>query len=275
MSGQYPQQSVIVSDTAVKSDEPYDIIQSNIEFLNAQFEKHLTHEEVSQHSLQSYYVDYFLAQLNNGGFSQFVYNSRWGDCIHHTIDGLAAMGAVKHLDLFAKATQLIKERLGAQRLQKFLSSEYFGDNEEHDILNELNSKFFALSNTEDLIELNAQWLRGLNDLVVLSESDIAQEIQRRAKAIPDREARISAARNAEPRYMKLIRALCIAAGHELDRITTGDPTREYQGQRTMAWHFLTDRGHFHMLDIDGKALMFEGRTDNIVCEIEAPEEFGP
>ena len=42
----------------------------------------------------------------------------------------------------------------------------------------------------------------------------------------------------------------------------------------IAWHFITDQGHFHMADVGGKALMFRGRTDEIVYEIEASDEYG-
>jgi hypothetical protein len=96
------------------------------------------------------------------------------------------------------------------------------------ILNEFDDGFLAVSETENLIELNAQWLRQLPDLVVLSDDKIAEELRRRVEAIPDREDRIAAARAAEPQYMKVIRALCAAAGHELDRVTAGDPTLEYK-----------------------------------------------
>lgn len=178
MPGHYWRNAVIVSEKAVASDDPYDIIQSNIDFLNAQFAEHLTHEEVSENSLQSYYVDYFLAQLNNGGFSQFVYNSRWGECIDYLTGGFAAIGAVKHLDLFETAAKQMAERPGIEGLKRFFASEYFGDNVERDILNEFNDGFFALSDTEDLIELNARWLRQLPDLVVLTEGEMAEELRK-------------------------------------------------------------------------------------------------
>lgn len=274
MSGRYPRQTVIVSDKAVASDDPSDIIQSNIEFLNAQFEEHLRHDEVSENALRSYYVDYFLAQFENGGFSQFVYNSRWGECIDYITDGFAAIGAVRHLELFENAAKQMSERPGIEGLKKFCASDYFGENEERDILNEFNDGFSALSESEDLIALNAQWLRQLPDLVVLSETEMAEELRRRADAVPDREDRITAALAAEPRYMKVVRALCKAAGHELERVTAGDPTFEHDGQRMISWHFLTDKGHFHMADIDGKALMFKGHTDEVVCEIEVSDAFG-
>jgi hypothetical protein len=274
MSPKYPTEAVIVSTDALESDDPYDLISSNIDVVNALLAEHLTHDEISTDALRSYYVDYFLAQLNNGGFSQFVYNSRWGECIDYITDGFAAMGANKHLEFFEDAAQKMSERPGIEGLKTFFGSEYFGENPERDILNEFNDGFFALEDVENLTELNAKWLRGHPNLVVLSRDEIAEEIQRRAEAIPDRDARIAAALADEPRYMKLIRRLCDEAAQTLDRVTAGDPSNEYGGQRVMAWHFVTDHGHHHMVDVNGTAIMFKGHSDEVVCQVEAGPEYG-
>ena len=106
-----------------------------------------------------------------------------------------------------------------------------------------------------------------------TESLMRQEARRRGLALPDREQRIARARAGEPRYMKLIRALCECAGQELEVVTAGDPMHLHEGERTVAWHFITDKGHHHMVDAGGKAVMFQGHsTTDRVCEVDAPEE---
>src|SRR5215510_6523910 len=106
-------QSVIVSDQSFASTDPYDIISSNIEFVNALFGEHLRADEIAPDALRSYYVDYYLAQVNNGGFSQFVYNSHWSPLMNGYIrEGLAAMKAAGHLALFNESAALV-DRLGA------------------------------------------------------------------------------------------------------------------------------------------------------------------
>jgi len=95
-------QSVIVSDQSFASTDPEDIIYSNVELVNALFEELLEEDEIAPDALRSYYVDYYLAQLENGGFSQFVYNSQWSPLTNGFIrEGLAAKGgppprAVQH-----------------------------------------------------------------------------------------------------------------------------------------------------------------------------------
>jgi hypothetical protein len=261
--------SVIVSDQSVASADPYDIVYSNIEFVSALFGEHLRTDEIAPDALRTYYVDYYLAQVNNGGFSQFVYNSHWSPLMVGFIrEGLAAMKAVGHLALFNESAALV-DHLGADGLQAFLESELFGTNPTRDALNVNNDRFYELSETEDLIALNAAWLRSLPGLKVKTAGEIKAETARRGAVLPDREARVRAARENEPRYLKLIRALIAKAGHELSRLTAGDPNHQHNGQRVVAWHFLTDKGHHYMVDADGKAVMFNGTTKEVVTEIEA------
>src|SRR5689334_8986989 len=93
--------AVVISESSIASEDPNDIVGSNIDFLNALFAEHLTSDEVSDDALRSYYVDYYLSQMNNGGFSQFVYNSKWKDRVNELIrDGMLAMNAVRHLQAF-------------------------------------------------------------------------------------------------------------------------------------------------------------------------------
>ncbi|MGV3721283.1 MAG: DMP19 family protein [Actinomycetota bacterium] len=267
-----PANAVVISQESLESDDPYEVVGSNVDFVNALLGEYLRADEIAVDALRSYYVDYFLAQLENGGFSQFVYNSGWSeDVVRLVREGLREMGAVQHLALFEETSEQIAA-LGPERLRAYLESEYFDENEERDALNVMGADFSGISEAEDLIELNAAWLRSLPGLVALPEAELDAEAKRRGAALSDREARVAAALESEPRYMKLIRALCAATGHELSHITAGDPSHEYEGQRVVAWHFITDRGHHYMVEAGGKAIMFEGSARSRVAEVDAPEE---
>jgi hypothetical protein len=263
----------VVSDTSLKSSDPYDVVGSNIDFLNAQLAEYLRHDELSPDGLRSYYVDYYLAEVNNGGFSQFVYNSRWDrDTIRFVREGLQAMGAKQHLELFNQSAAII-DRIGPDGMDKFLASEYFGENKERDILNTFDSRFFELSKREDLVVLNSKWLKSLPNLIVMTEAEMKAEVERRAAALPDRQERAADALAKEPRFKKLIRSLCRKAGQELSHVTAGDPTHKHNGKTVLAWHFITDKGHHYMVDVDGKAVMFNGDSHKRIAEIDAPADF--
>jgi len=129
-------------------------------------------------------------------------------------------------------------------------------------------------------------LRRHPGLRVLSLDELHEEVRRRSDAVPDRAQRIEAALEAEPRYMKLIRALCEKSGQKLERVTAGDPTLFYDGKkvrrlknkeldkldaRTMqvTWFFITDKGLHLMAEADGKAAMFDDTTKTKIAEVDA------
>jgi hypothetical protein len=182
------------------------------------------------------------------------------------------MGAKQHLELFKQSAAII-DRIGPDGMEKFFASEYFGENKERDILNTFDSKFFDLSKREDLIVLNSKWLKSLPDLIVMTEAEMKAEVERRAAALPDRQKRAADALAKEPRFKKLIRSLCRKAGHEFSHITAGDPTHAHDGKSVLAWHFITDKGHHYMVEVDGKAVMFNGDSHNKIAEIDAPADF--
>lgn len=264
--------AVIVNQHSAESSDDYDIILSNINFINAQLSEYLRFDEIAPDAKRSYFVDYFLAQVNNGGFSQFVYNSNWQPETNLLIhEGLVAMGANETVTLFDAAAKLLNQ-LSPEQVQEFFESDYFGENEERDFLNGLDDQFFAAWQHEDLIALNAKWLRGLPNLLVVTDGELQAEAERRGAALPDRKERIAAALANEPRYMKIIRALCEHQGLVLNTVTAGDPTFIHEGSPAIAWHFLTEQGHHFMVDAGHTAVLFDGSTRQCIAEIAVPTD---
>lgn len=265
-----PDDSIVVSRESVQSKDEYDVIWSNIDFLNALFKEHIKKDEVSADALTSYYVDYYLAQMSNGGFSQFVYNSEWDVLIVEKVRrGLQVMGARQHLALFEEGASQVSA-MGEGKLKSYSRSEYFGENRQRDQLASIDDRFFALKKKEDLIALNARWLKAHPKLIVIPRSEMPKEVSRRAAALPDQAARAARALADEPEYMKLIRQLCAKSGQKLDHVTTGDPSHKYQGKSVPAVHFITDKGHHYMINVDGKAMMFNGTSNTLIAEIDRP-----
>lgn len=264
--------AIVVSRDSFDSDDAYALIQSNISFINAQLDQWLRPDEIAADAMCSYYVDFYVAQVNNGGFAQFVYNCNADpEVLEQVGRGLDAMRAPRHAALYA-ASRALLEQMDDATLEAFMEGDYFGDNPARDALDRHSDAFYALADEEDLIALNSAWLRAHPQLVVLSIPEMQAEVERRAAALPDRPARVAAALANEPRYMKLIRRLCAESGHALDRVTAGDPGHQHEGQQVLAWHFLTDRGHFYLLDLDGVARMHDADSHAVIAQIEAPEE---
>ena len=142
-------------------------------------------------------------------------------------------------------------------------------------MEERDGEFDELRERENITALNAAWLRGQADLLVLDDEAVGAYIQELAAGMPDlpeRQARAAAAALEEaPDFELIIRELCSIAGYGLTRITMGDPNYVYDGEKTLAWHFSTDHGDFLMVEEGDEAFMINPVTQEIVAAVEFEE----
>jgi hypothetical protein len=263
-----PDDAILISADSRDSDDVRAVIDSNISVVNELRRQHLRAEEISRDALRSYYVDFYLSQVLDGGVARFVYNSRWAPGVGELVtEGLTAMGATRHLVLFGEIAASVAD-LGAVGLEQFLGSELDGENALRDRLDEASGRFAAVDAVEDLEQLNAAWIRSRPGLAAPPLPELEAAIALRVEALPDRAARVEQALASEPEWLTIIRALCEEAGQEFVQVNGGDPDHDYQGQRVFAWHFTTSAGHHYMLQMDGVAIMFDGGTDEPVAGLD-------
>lgn len=274
-----PPDAIVVLASALDEDEdPSVLVESNRTYLELLAGEYIRDDEMNQDALRSYQVDNFLMEWENGGFSQFVYNTNWDPVVVKRVrEGLEAMGAKRILKAFDKGAKMI-EKLGKEALQQYLEGSYFqeeGEEEAEDPVDweAIDEALGKAADKEDIAELHGKWLRTHPKLFPMeSEEAMQAEATRRGLALPDREERKARALVARPRYERLIDALCQKAGHELERLTAIDPKCEFEGEIVRAYHFLTDEGHHYLVELDGKAHMVEGKTNTSVCSIDAPPD---
>ena len=164
---------IIVSETAMKSENPQDVIHSNISVINLMREEGVDDEFIHEDALTSYYLDYYYSQYTEGNFSQFVYNSGWNKELNELIEeGLALIGAEKHLELFLEQSKKVK-LISNIKLGKFLKAKLEGVNPVRDSLN--NDTFFELE--ENLAQLNANFLKNHPDFEVLSVDEMFADLE--------------------------------------------------------------------------------------------------
>ena len=173
------QEQIIISQNSVNSKELYDIVYSNVTVVNLLLDQGLEEKDIHKDALGSYYADYYLAQVNNGGFSQFVYNTKWKKVVNDRVAyGLQQMKANKHLAFFNNKRVEI-DKISTKDLETYFESEYFGDNEMRDTLNNLddaNATFYNMD--EDITELNANWLKNHKDVQILSIDDMFLAVEK-------------------------------------------------------------------------------------------------
>ncbi|HEX9086153.1 MAG TPA: hypothetical protein VF867_01340 [Arthrobacter sp.] len=260
-----------------------DVVDANVDVVNAMYAELLDVGEIAPNALRSYYVDFYLTQSLGGGFAQYVFTAPERQEIDAYIRaGLEGMGAAAHLDLFNRTVAAF-DSLSEEDADTYLDGDSDleagtdfgaggGTPDAVRLLEELDGDFEALLETEDLIALNAAWLRGQDDLLVLAEEDLDRHIAERVARIPNLAERQAEAAEDElldtPEFEVIIRELCEVAGHTLLKITMGDPNYDHDGQTTLAWHFTTDQGEFLMLEDEREAVMIHPDTKAILAGVE-------
>ncbi|HXH81151.1 DMP19 family protein [Nocardioides sp.] len=246
-------------------------VYSNVTVVNALVEKFLDEDEISQDALAAYYVDYYLAEVNNGGHDQFLFNSQLPRTVVPRLgQGLRAIGAPRHAEIFDRTIGAIDSLPAAER-EAYLRSE--GDSGID--LDAADDAFYELAEHENLTDLMASWLLSRPTLTLVPQAELVGWIDARAAEIDPAELerrREKARRFHEenmPDYERTIRDLCTIAGVELGVITAGDPSHVHKGSETVAWHFLdtTDR-HFYMVDTGVKALMYDEADGSLVATMK-------
>lgn len=164
--------SILISETAANSKNPQDIINSNISVINLMREEKIDDDFIHEDALMSYYLDYYTSQYTQGNFAQFVYNSGWNKELNELIEeGLQLIGAEKHLELFRIQSKKVS-LMSNVKLAKFLKGKLEGVNPIRDTLN--NDAFFSpeISGEENLVALNAAFLKSHPDTQILPVEEI-------------------------------------------------------------------------------------------------------
>jgi hypothetical protein len=265
---------VILTKDSIEADNA-DVVDANVTVVNEMYEELLNHEEIATNALRSYFVDYYLTQALAGGFAQYVFTVPEREEVDAFVrEGLEGMGAKAHLDLFNR-TAAAFDALSEDDAEAYLD----GDLDESEVAQEavaeleaLDGEFESLLETEDIIELNAAWLRSQDGVLYLDEEQLKAHIAERVALIPNLEERQAEAAEAElenaPEFELIIRELCDVAGYRLEKITMGDPNYEHDGETILAWHFATDHGNYIMIEEDDEAFMIHPETKEIIAAVE-------
>jgi hypothetical protein len=159
---------IIISETAMNSENLQDVIHSNISVINLMREEGIDDDLIHEDAIMSYYLDYYTAQCTEGNFAQFVFNSSWDNELNELVEeGLALIGAEKQLEFFQQQRKKVK-LMSSVKLNKFLNGKLEGVNPTRDLLN--TQSFLAIE--ENVVDLNANFLKSHPDTEVLSVDEM-------------------------------------------------------------------------------------------------------
>ena len=279
-SSEYPVVLTVEGAAGAGSASDAEVVDSNVAVVNTMYQELLGSGEIAPNALRSYFVDFYLTQSLGGGFAQYVFTAPDREELDAYIrEGLEAMGAAGHVDLFDRTVEAF-DSLSEEEADVYLDGEADAEEdgelpERVQAMEDLDAEFESLLETEDIVALNAAWLRGQEDLLVLDDDELTAHIAQRVAALPDLEQRRAEAEEEAlenaPEFEVIIRELCDIAGYELQKITMGDPNYDHNGETVLAWRFSTDHGDFLMIEDDDEAFMLNPDTKEIVAAVEFEE----
>jgi len=110
-------------------------------------------------SQQAIYIIWWLeAEVNNGGFNQFYFNSS-GQFYKQLPDALKLIGAYKFADLIQRANEIFEKE--NEQITKYQDGtlEGFSKSYENNPLNDFDNEFHALYKSESLFQLQIDYIR--------------------------------------------------------------------------------------------------------------------
>ncbi|HEU4667531.1 MAG TPA: hypothetical protein VFS79_07700, partial [Arthrobacter sp.] len=181
------QQPVVLTSSSIDSSDE-DVVEANVSIVDAMHTALLRTEEMSPVAVRSYYVDFYLTQALEGGFAQYVFTAVDRSETDTLIrEGMAGMGAAAHLDLFNRAVVAFDD-LSEEDEEHYLDGGLDDTEDTPDgvlRMEELDGEFEELLESENITALNAAWLRGQAELLVLDDEEVGAYIERLVSMIPD------------------------------------------------------------------------------------------
>jgi hypothetical protein len=279
-------QAASVAPLAAEFMEAQTKIDEVTQFAHGLWERHVRDDEMPIKVIDVSRVNYLVGQVLNGGFLQFVKNSGWNTgFVAGVRSGLAAIGASEHLAVFEGAARLIEEAYdtGGGKLDRDRFDAALDELEREHLSNAKLSRRLSRSVDDQWTwgdrwqcaqMLSARYIAGWRRVRRVPAAAYPAALDRLAAGIPDLAARRQMRENARPWEKKAIDRLVAEAG--LDHIWyTGFDARQHNGSKVWCWNFTVGttpgQGHHQAIFVDGEAIMFKGRTEQIVARMPAPE----
>ncbi len=153
---------------------------------NMQGYGHFIRYEISQRALQAYHTDFYLAQVNNGGHSQFIHNagSNYSWIVADVRAALAGMQAPAYQDIFERMVSWVQENPEEAAQQTGFNGGRAA------ILDELDKQFYALGNSQPLADHSGLWISGWPGLVLVESDDYPAQMEKLIALNPLRQGRL-------------------------------------------------------------------------------------
>ncbi len=270
-----PVTEILLNGELYKSGDIYDRIYSMVEYVNTLTGAtswtaggFYTIEELPQQVLQSYFIDYYDAQVQQGGLENFIITSHWNPQTNTYIrQGLEAMKADHHLALFLELEITIDPV--AHELEDLLLHDFSGDNPIKRAMVQLDKHYQEASERENLAALNAAYIESWEHKKILSPRKLWQIAMDALLAkVPDREKRKQQDYEQLSTEMKSILAVCEEAGHTLVAYHDFELS-DYEGNELFTHDITTDKGKYQVVFAKDNILLTSEEEGEIIARCKA------
>jgi hypothetical protein len=235
-----------VLDGADHPDKAYDLVYAIVKYVDDVMREGVYHvRELPPAAMQVYHADYYLAQVNNGGHSQFIYNAgvNLPTMSADALAGLAAMGAPAH-------HRILSEMMDWAEANPEEAAAQNGFSVCANLLDELDTRFSEGEEQTPMIDRSANWIASWPNLRLVDDDRYAAEIQALAQLNPYLASRkiwqsVQALRCQMTDWLQLTVAVACGAvtpDPEIKLAVLGGSHMEIEGQMCIAFSVGTDQG---------------------------------
>ncbi|MEM6585696.1 MAG: DUF4375 domain-containing protein [Pseudomonadota bacterium] len=239
---------IIVRQSALDSEDVYELPYAVVQYVNYVLQEAMfLRSEIPQEAMWAFHVDYYIAQVNNGGHSQYVGNSGWHDYqIADIRAGLKAIGQEDAIELYEDLCAFADSH--PEQFQDGMDARGFGQFPE--FFSKADTLFYAGIN-DRLMQGNRDFVASLDCIMPVADDEIQGIMEGLGARNPHYDQRKKEREDAaaESRRKDPIMQACVYLGMmadepmNVDRWLSGAPTEGPEGQKgTMFQVALADGG---------------------------------
>ncbi|QPF90095.1 DMP19 family protein [Bradyrhizobium commune] len=243
--------TVVVSrealEAAQKPEKAYYLTEAVVYYVNEIQRVGVYHaRELAAGVMQAYHADYYLAQVNNGGHSQFIGNTdvaMLATTCGDALAGLKAMGA-------SAQHQILQEMMAWVQAHPEEAARQTGFGDCAAALDALDKRFYEAERQQPMTQLAARWIANWPELRAVARDQFSSEIERLAQLNPHLAQRriwhsVQQIKfQMTDRLQITVAAACgaVAPEPELKLAIFAGSMMTLEGQQCMAFGVKTDKG---------------------------------
>lgn len=248
---------IILSKSVEKPKELYDVVVSNVEFINSGHRVGLINKDFNYDSLCSYFIDYADELISFDGFKGFLFKSRNKQSIKNYIsEGLEKLDLKEHKRVFDTYLKMIEQydEIDIYDLEGNVDLDFHKLDDEYRILD-----------SKKLEDTNANFLLNHPDTVFMNRVERQAYLDEYITQLGEEEynERTTMLMNTQPRYVRDISFLCDFLKVDLEDIYSANLNR-FQYESHLHVYFKTKDGNkYCYIDLGYEIVLMNDKDEEI------------